>query len=220
MRVQEGLELIRSPHGRRWLWRTARQRLYSRRVAIGVRRELSVPYDVPPAKIPLAVRPLRPDDDLSFIAEAPGLSLREAQRRADQRWFLSAGLPNCWVAVAPDGQICFMAWVLTARDNEFIRKKWGGLFPDLRPDEGMIEGVHTAESHRGLGIMADATTQIFQHAHDDLGIEYSLGYIVQENSASLRGGEKHGATPFTRREESWLLFRHRIRFVPLENAPN
>ena len=116
MRVQEGLELIRSPHGRRWLWRTARQRLYSRRVAIGVRRQLSVPYDVPPAKIPLAVRPLRPDDDLSFIAEAPGLSLREAQRRADQRWFLSAGLPNCWVAVAPDGQ----RFLFNARLDEAI----------------------------------------------------------------------------------------------------
>ncbi len=219
MRVQEAVELIRSPHGRRWLWRTARQRLYSRRVAIGIRRDLSVPYDVPPAKIPLIVRPLRPDDDLSFIAAAPGLSVQEAQRRADQRWFLRAELPNCWVAVDPDGQICFMAWLLTARDNDFIRARWRGLFPDLHPDEGMVEGVHTAETHRGLGIMGDATNQMMQQARD-LGIKYSLGYIVQENSASLRGGEKHGATPFARREERWLLFRHRIRFTPIENAAN
>ena len=83
----------------------------------------------------------------------------------------------------------------------------------------MVEGVHTAETHRGLGIMGDATNQMMQQARD-LGIKYSLGYIVQENSASLRGGEKHGATPFARREERWLLFRHRIRFTPIENAAN
>ena len=103
MRVREGLELIRSSHGRRWLWGTARRRLYSRRVAIGVRRDLSVyvagdpAHDlaaVPPAKIPLVVRQLRPDDDLSFIAAVPGLAPQAAQVRADQRWLLSSTFPR------------------------------------------------------------------------------------------------------------------------------
>jgi hypothetical protein len=151
MRVREGLELIRSAHGRRWLWRTARQRLYSRRVAIGIRRDMSAPFAVPSAKIPLVVRQLQPGDDLSFIAAVAGLAPRAAQQRADQRWFLSAGLPTPWVAVDPDGTVCFMTWRLTARDNALIRARWGGLFPELQPDEAMIEGSYTAESHRGWG---------------------------------------------------------------------
>jgi RimJ/RimL family protein N-acetyltransferase len=219
MRVREGLELIRSSHGRRWLWRTALQRLYSRRVAIGIRRDLNVPYAVPPAKIPLVVRQLRPDDDLSFIAAVPGLAPRAAQERADQRWFLSVDLPTCWVAVDPDGKPCFMTWLLTARDNELVRARWGGLIPELQPDEGMIEGIHTAESHRGLGIMPDATNQIMQRARV-FGIRYTVGFIAEENVASLRAGEKHGAVPVAKREESWFLFRQRIRFVPFAPSAN
>lgn len=215
MRVQEGVELIRTSHGRRWLWRTALQRLYARRVAIGVRRDISVPFEGPPVKIPLVVRQLRPDDDLSFIDADPGLAPRAAQERADQRWFLSLSeLPTCWVAVDPDGTVCFMTWLLTARDNALVRARWGGLFPELQPDEAMIEGIYTAESHRGLGIMADALNRIMERARD-VGIRYSVGFIAEENLASLKGGEKYGAFPFVEREESWFLFRRRIRFRAL-----
>src|SRR5215210_9479137 len=102
MRVREGLELIRSGDGRRWLWGTARKRFHSRVVSIGVRRDLSVHVEgeigrdlavVPPAKIPLVVRQLRPEDDLAFIADVPGLSPQAAQMRADQRWPMSGDLP-------------------------------------------------------------------------------------------------------------------------------
>src|SRR3954453_4128523 len=139
-RLGEGLELIRSSNGRRLLWLTARKRLYSRVVSIGVRRDLSVHVEgvigrdlavVPPAKISLEVRQLRPDDDLSFIADVPGLTPRAAQMRMDQRWLMSGDLPTPWVAVDPDGAVCFMTFLLTARDNEAIRARWGGLLPQL-----------------------------------------------------------------------------------------
>jgi GNAT superfamily N-acetyltransferase len=217
MRVREGLELIRSSHGRRWLWGTARQRIYSRRVAIGVRRDLSVPFPVPPAKIPLVVRQIRPDDDLSFITAVPGLTPREAQQRADQRWRLSGDLPTCWVAVDPDGTVCFMAWLLTARDNAVIRARWGELLPQLQPDEALIEGPYAAESHRGLGIMTDAGNRIVERARD-FGARYGMGFIAEGNVASLKASEKAGWVPFVKREESWFLFRRRIRFLPLANA--
>ena len=73
MRVREGVELISSSHGRRYVWRSAYLRLYSRHIAIGVRRDLNVPHDPGPAKIPLTVRQLQPGDDLSLIADVPGL---------------------------------------------------------------------------------------------------------------------------------------------------
>jgi RimJ/RimL family protein N-acetyltransferase len=226
MRVREGLELIRSNHGRRWLRRTARERLYSRRVAIGVRRDLSVhvagdpAHDhaaVPPAKIPLVVRQLRPDDDLSFIAAVPGLAPQAAEQRAGQRWLLSADLPACWVAVDPDGKVCFMAWLLTARDNAAIRAVGGKHLPELQPDEGMFEGVYTRESDRGLGIMKDACNQILERARD-FGVRYGMGIILEGNVASLAVAEYGGFAPFNRREESWFLFRQRIRHLPLANA--
>ena len=92
-----------------------------------------------------------------------------------QRWFLSRDLPTCWVAVDPDGTVCFMTWLLTARDNALIRAQWGGLFPELQPDEAMFEGIYTAESHRELGIMADAVNRIMEQARD-FGMRYSVGF--------------------------------------------
>ena len=148
-RVWEGLGPFGSSNGRRWLWLTARKRLYSRGVSIGVRRDLSVyvagdpAHDlaaVPPAKIPSVVRRLQPDDDLSFIDDVPGLDPRSAQIRADQRWLMSGDLPTPWVGVGPYGAVCFMTFLLTARDNAVIRARWGGLLPELQPDEALFEG--------------------------------------------------------------------------------
>jgi hypothetical protein len=192
----------------------ALQRFCSRHVAIGIRRDISVPVAVPPAKIPLVVRQLRPDDDLSFIAAVPGLAPQAAQERAVQRWLLSAGLPTCWVGVDPDGTVCFMTWLFTAQDNALIRAEWAGLFPELQPDEALFEGICTAESHRGLGIMPDAANRVVEWAAHDCGVRHMMGFIGAENVASLKGGAKAGFVPFVKREESWLLFRRRIRFLP------
>jgi GNAT superfamily N-acetyltransferase len=217
MRVREGLDLLRSDTGRRWLWRTARQRLYSRRVAIGLRRDMSVPFPVPPAKIPLVVRQLQPGDDLSFIAEHAELPPQAAQQRADQRWLLSEDLPTPWVAVDPEGTVCFMTWLFTARDNAAVQAVWGALLPVLQPDEALIEGTYTSPRHRALGVMADAGTRIVEQA-SDLGARYGMGFISEWNAASLKAGAKAGWVPFVQREESWFLFRRRIRFLPLSES--
>jgi hypothetical protein len=229
MRVREGLELIRfigSSNGLIWLSLTARRRLHSRVVSIGVRRDLNVyvagdpAHDlaaVPPAKIPLEVRPLRSDDDLSFIADVAGLDPRERQMRVDQRWLMSGDLPTPWVAVGPDGAVCFMTFLLTARDNAVIRARWGDLLPELQPDEGLVEGPFMAASGRGMGVMKDACRQILEAVRDS-GVRYAMGFIGEANVPSLKVAEFGGFDPYLKREESWFLFRRRIRFLPLANA--
>ncbi len=225
-RVRVGLELARSNQGRQWLWLTARKRLYSRVVSIGVRRDLSVHVEgqigrdlavVPPAKIPLVVRQLRPEDDLSFIDDVPGLDPRSAQMRADQRWLMSGDLPAPWVAVDPDGAVCFMTFLLTARDNAVIQARWGGLLPQLQPDEVLIEGPFAGESARGLGIMKEVAGRLLQVAVAS-GARYVMGFIGERNVATLKVVELGGLAPFLKREESWFLFRRRIRFLPIADA--
>jgi hypothetical protein len=174
---------------------------------------------VPPAKIPLEVRPLRPDDDLSFIADDPEIDPRERQMRVDQRWLMSGDLPTPWVAVGPDGAVCFMIFLLTARDNAVIQARWGDLLPELQPDEVLIEGPFMAASGRGKGVMKDACRQILQ-AMSDSGVRYAMGFIGEANVASLKVAEYGGFDPFLKREESWFLFRRRVRFVPYSNATN
>jgi len=217
-RTRQSLELISSRHGRRYLWLTARRRLYSRGVSIGVRRDMSVPFmEIPPAKIPLVVRRLRPDDDLSFIAADSGLSPQVGLERADQRWLLGSDLPAPWVAVDPDGKVCYMQLLLTAQDNAAIRARWRGLLPQLQPDEALAEGPYVSPQHRRLGITQEAGKQILERARDS-GVRYTIGFMGEWNDAILGVAEKAAFVPYLKREESWFLFRRRIRFVPLANA--
>src|SRR5262249_24622565 len=117
----------------------------------------------------------------------------------------------------PDGRVRFMAWLLTARDNAAIRAIWGELLPELQPDEALFEGPYAAESGRGLGIMKDACRRIMEVARD-FGVRYVMGFIMEEDVAALRVAEYGGFTPFLKREETWFLFRRRIRFLPVANA--
>jgi hypothetical protein len=216
MRVREVLDVLRSRQGPRWLWQTVRLRLHSRRIAIGVRRDLTVHVPVGPPKVPLVVRHLRPDDDLSLIADAPGLSPQAAAERMVQRWLLGSNLPPPAVAIDPDGKVCFMAWMLTSQDNELIRARWGDLLPQLKPGEALIEGPFTAQSHRGLGVML-AYNAILDAARDS-GLRYVMGFIAEGNIAQLKVAEIGEFVPFIKREESWFLFRRRTRFLPVSDA--
>jgi hypothetical protein len=213
MRVREVFDVIRTRQGLRWVRQTVRLRLHSRRIGIGVRRDLLEDIAIPPPKIPLVVRELRPDDDLSFIADAPGLSPRQAAERTVQRWLLASNLPAPTVAIDGDGKVCFMAWMLTADDNELIRARWGEMLPQLKPGEAIIEGPYTADTHRGLGVM-HAYAAILDVARES-GLRYVMGFIGEANVAQLKVANTGGFHPFVKREESWFLFRRRIRFLPL-----
>ena len=208
------------------MWFTLRKRLYSRGISIGVRRDLQkyIAGDpardlaaVPPAKIPIVVRKLQPDDDLSFIQDDPGLDPRNRQIRADQRWLMTGDLPTPWVALDSYGAVCFMTFLLTARDNAAIRARWGDLLPELQPDEALFEGPYAGENIRGLGMMKDVLRQVLLSAQDD-GVRYVSGFIGDANVPSLKVAEFGGFDPYLKREDRWVLFRRRIRFLPFENA--
>jgi RimJ/RimL family protein N-acetyltransferase len=212
--VNGGLRLMRSGTGRRRLWEGMRVRLYWRSEAIGLCRDVSVPFAAPPAKVPVTVRPVRPDDDLSFIADVPELPAQAAEERAYQRSMLNADIPTCWIAVDSDGTACYMQWLISARDNPRIQEWWRGLMPELRPDEALLEGAYTADSHRGKGIMAHAMALIAEQARD-IGAQKVITFVSKDNIASLKGCERAGFAPHLDRRESWTLFRRRVRFQPL-----
>ena len=45
-----------------------------------------------------------------------------------------------------------------------------------------------------------------------------MGFIGEENVATLKVVELGGLAPFVKREERWFLFRRRIRFLPFADA--
>lgn len=216
--VSDVIGLIRSSSGRRRLRQAVRARLFSQCMAVGLCRILDVPFEAPLAKLAVDVRPLRPDDDLSFLAVVPGLAPALARGRLDQSRLVAANIPTCWIAADPSGSVCYMQWLITARDNGRIRDRWGALFPTLEPDEALLEGAYTAETHRGQGIMSHAMARIAQEA-TKLGAHRVITFVHHDNVASLKGCEKAGFAPYIERREAWALFRRRVSFLPLNGTP-
>jgi GNAT superfamily N-acetyltransferase len=183
-------------------------------VSIGIGDDLCVPFPAPPAKIPLVVRKLQPDDDLSLVADVPGLSEEVARHRADQRWLLNSDLPAPWVAIDPDGAVCFIAYLFTADDNPRMKALWGPLAPTLKPDEALVEGIFTSERHRGLGVFMDAGTKMMDEARK-LGVRYAIGVAGEKNLGTFKVAESAGWTRRFKRVERWFLFRQRVSWEPL-----
>lgn len=213
LRAQDFVRLLGGGHAGEAL-RPLRARLHSRSLSYGLRRDLSIPFPTPPAKIEVDVRPLAPQDDLSFLNSEPGLPSDVTWTRLGQRRLVEARLPTCWVAIAADGKPSYMQWLIASKDNPRIRAQWGNLFPELGPDEALLEGAYTPEAHRGQGIMPHAMGRIAEAAKN-LGARYVITFVADHNTASLKGCKKAGFSPYVERRLSWLLFRRRVVSTPL-----
>lgn len=209
------MSLLMRGHPRALLRHVLGTRLHSETLAVGLRRDLDVPVAHPPAKIPLVVRPLQAGDDLSILdIEPAGLASEVLYERLSQRRLIASGLPTCWVAIAPDGKVCYMQWLVAPSDNARIRAQWDDLFPQLAPDEALLEGAFTGDAYRGQGIMAHAMSRIAVAARA-FGARWVHTFVGVTNVPSLKGCKKAGFEPFQQRSESWWLLRRRVVFTPL-----
>jgi hypothetical protein len=176
---------------------------------------LTKPVPVPSAKIELVVRPLEPSDDLSPLDMDTKLRGKAALTGRYERRLIASGLPTCWVAIAPDGKPCYLQWLITADQNDRIRRLWGNAFPRLGPDEALLEAAYTPEAYRGLGIMASAMSRIAEHAQES-GARYVITFVAGDNVPSLKGCKRAGFEPYVQRELAW---RMGIRFVRYTSLP-
>lgn len=189
-------------------------RLHSHTRFLGLRHDLQEPSVVPAARIDVDVRPLRADDDLSFLDPDPALDRNANWVRTEQRKLVDANIPTCWVAVAEGNRIAYMQWLVGPSDNPTIQERWRGLFPQLAPDEALLEGAYTPEAFRGMGVMPHAMARITEAARQ-LGVRYVITFVKDGNIPALKGSMKSGFRPHLERQHSWSLFRRKVVFTPL-----
>lgn len=196
-------------------WSAIRYRVYSESSSLGLRRDLSLPFDKPTAKIPITVRPLASSDDLSALDPEPGLPADEVWSRLVQRRLLGSGLRVCFVAIAPDGKPCYMQWAIPSTENQRMRAVFGNLYPVLGADEALLEGAYTPTAYRGKGIMGAAMAQVAERAAD-FGARWVITFVDERNSASVKGCVRAGFAPYLKRHERFRLFYRQIRFERIE----
>jgi GNAT superfamily N-acetyltransferase len=196
-------------------WAAIRYRVYSDSTSLGLRRDLSQPFDKPMAKISITVRPLASTDDLSALDPEPDLPADEALSRLAQRRLVGSGLRVCYVAIAPEGKPCYMQWAIPATENERMRAVFGNLYPVLRADEALLEGAYTPTAYRGKGVMGAAMAQVAERAAD-FGARWVITFVDERNSASVKGCVRAGFAPYLRRHEKFRWFYRQIQFEPIE----
>lgn len=195
--------------------RRLKQGPYDRRVLIGLRRDTAVPFAAPQAKIPISLRPFRPDDMPNLFSETTAATERE---RVDIAWRLQmseqgALHSRCFVAVDEiTGRPCHIQW-LTTGYSDVIRT--AAALPVLQRDEVLLENAYTADTYRGMGIMSAVTAQIAERGAEQ-GARYVVAFIDQHNTASLRGGQRAGLLPWQIETQSQYGFGlvRRARFEP------
>jgi RimJ/RimL family protein N-acetyltransferase len=206
--------MVRDGHSRK-LVESLKTRLDSVTPSLGLARDLQVPFEPPPAKVPVEVRPLRPGEEIDFLAmDDPDLDDDAAHMILQQRRLLDSVPGTCWIAVDRDGRPAYMQCQILPEHEAGLRALFGDLFPRLRPGQALLDGAYTPPAFRGKGIMAHAMAIIAATAAEK-GARSVVTYVREDNIASLKGCKKAGFWPYTRRLEIYRFGRRQIRFEPL-----
>jgi RimJ/RimL family protein N-acetyltransferase len=160
---------------------------------IGLRRDLTMPFKAPDAKIPVSVRPLAEADLPALLALDANASAEDRFETAWRGAFAAKHMKGGYVAIDErNGTPCYMQWLLGAGDNDFVGSIGG--FPSLKMDEALLENAYTPARYRGMGIMPAAMARIAERAAD-MGARYVITFVQDDNIPSLKGCQRSGFAP-------------------------
>ena len=171
---------------------------------VGLRRDLTVPFTAPDAKIPISVRPLTEADLPALLALDETASPEDKFETAWRGAFAAKHMKGGFVAIDErNGTPCYMQWLFGAADNEFVLSIGG--FPALKADEALLENAYTPARYRGMGIMPAAMARIAERA-SDIGARYVITFVQDDNIPSLKGCQRSGFAPHLRHNQVRLGF--------------
>lgn len=192
-----------------------KQPWHSELISLGLRRDLSVPFIAPEAKIPITVRRLEKRDyAVLFDMNAPEIDEEERLLRKARRELAEEGIGAGFVAVTETDDPCYVQWLFGPDENMAIHRYFKKTFPPLRKGEALLEGAFTPVQHRGKGIMPAAMARIAERAVD-LDTQFIITFVTGDNIPSLKGCDRAGFTPYVRRRDNWSGIRRSITFASI-----
>jgi RimJ/RimL family protein N-acetyltransferase len=182
---------------------------------LGLRRDLCVPFTAPSAKVPIKVRELKPSDvKILLDTSNPTFSTDECILRHWQRKIVEAEIKTCFVAVTADDTPCYMQWLIGIEDLPRAKAFYGDQFPQIGPDEAILEGAFTPAEFRGQGIMPAAMALISEEAARR-GARSIITFVANDNVPALKGCQRAGYEPYLERTRCWSRFRRKFSAVEL-----
>lgn len=221
VRVRERLMIAKHPDAsgdHTWAMRIVRrlgEGPYARQTSLVLRRDLSVPFTPPRAKIPLRLREFDPGDMPALFP--PGCDTSGERERRDVSWRrdrVERGhlASRCYVAVE-DGtdHPCHIQWLTLPGCSEEVRRV--GALPTLAIGEALLENAYTPLGYRGLGIMPEVIGLIAERASVG-GTRRLLAVVDTANHSSLKAARRAGLIECslrTREQYGFGVIR-RVRF--------
>jgi hypothetical protein len=138
-------------------------------------------------------------------------ALKEGHRHAR---LVEAQIPDCYVATTTDNFTIYRQWLFKQEQNDQVLNYFGPIFPKLKENETIIEGVFTHTDYRGLRIMPNAIYKVLkqeQYKH----INRAIAFVEENNIGSLKGFYRIGFEPYIIRREKWSFFKRTVSFIPL-----
>ncbi|MEO3997632.1 N-acetyltransferase [Mesorhizobium sp. CAU 1732] len=172
----------------------------------GLRRDLTVPVEPLNAKIPLSCRRMTASDVEALLPDDVSALSRSDQLEVTwRRIFIDkVGIANGSVAVDErDGTPCYVQWLFGHADNHLVRRVGG--FPDLGPEDALLENAYTPRSYRGLGVLPVAGNILTEKAVE-FGARYVHTFIGVANRAALKGARRIGYEPHMLHTQRFRLF--------------
>ena len=172
------------------------RRCYSRREFVILRRDLTVPQKDPVSGVPFELRS-RTSADLIGL----GLPISTHQREIGT-WYAGETL---------DHDICYIQWVGRSEDVLILRSQLN-IYPEVGPDEVLLDGAMTPARYRQQGVMSSGMAQLASKLAKT-GVTGALTLVGRANHASLRGCNNAGFWETGSIISTYLAFRHRVRVV-------
>jgi RimJ/RimL family protein N-acetyltransferase len=212
--LRKGVWLLRKGHLGALLRRTRRLAWHDE-AALGLAYDPRAPVMARVPRVEIEVRPLEEPDVPVFTSLPPASSPRvEALTRTSARDLIESGLQTCYVGVTEDGPV-YMQFLVTADQNECLHAIFGGLFPPLAEDEGLLEFAFTLQEHRARPVMPSVMLRLIEIAAER-GLRRVVTYVLINNRSFIRFFVRLGFVPFAVRVARWRLFRRTVEFQEVE----
>lgn len=184
----------------RWAWSDDR--------AVGMERDLTAPIEAPAARVPIEVAKL--DETLAVrLFSEDGLDPASTLDMESRRRFWEDGLPGAYVAIDDNDVPCYVQWAISGEHADLVKTYFGEGFPELGPDELLLEGAWARPEARGKRIMADAMDRITL-AGAKSGQRRAITFVGVDNEPSIRGCRAAGYDVYIERQETWRFGNRRV----------
>jgi hypothetical protein len=186
--------------------RGIQRQLFSQWRSYGLQRDVTVPFQAPPCRIPVVIRQLHTSDVPHILPlDTSHLPHHEQREIEVRRALLAADIPTCFVAIdLINNAPCFLQWLMGPDQNDRIRKFFKGRFPRLAADEALLENAYTPPHYRSLAIMPHAMALIAARARAQ-GARQVLTFVHHDNIPSLKGCVRAGFRPGLLRVDTRIL---------------